>query len=290
MGRPSFTRLALVFTVAFASCGRASVSDANVPFGSLSLHLRCRGEGTPVVVLDAGLGNDSGVWSAVQAGVASTARVCAYDRAGLGASGPAPRPHSNAMMAEELLELLRTAALPGPYVLVGHSMGGVNVRLLAGAHPEAVAGMVLVDAMSEAQPAQYWSLIPEEDMAMFRAGIAQLPEGTDFETLSRGLADVAKAGNLGAKPLVVLTRDVEDAPPGTPPEKVTQMRSAWQHMQADLAGLSTNSAHVVVKGAHHMIHVERPGMVAAAIREVVGAVREERSVRRGLGESTTVAR
>jgi pimeloyl-ACP methyl ester carboxylesterase len=259
-------------------CHRATVVDTNVPVGSSSLHLVCRGEGKPVVVLDSGLGNDARVWSTVQTEVAQTTQVCAYDRAGLGASGPAVRPHTNLMMAEELSALLRTANVPGPYVLVGHSMGGVNVRLFERAHAAAVAGMVLVDSMSESQPAEFWALIPETDMAMFRTGVGKLPEGMDFEILSRGLSELETAKSIGKKPLVVLSHDVEDAPPGATPETAARLRAAWQRMQERLSHLSTNRAYVVVEGTRHVIQLERPRAVAVAIREVVGAVREHRSV------------
>jgi pimeloyl-ACP methyl ester carboxylesterase len=252
--------------------------DTNVPVGSVSLHIVCRGEGEPVVVLDSGLGNDAQVWSAVQTDVAQTTTVCAYDRAGLGASSAAPRPHTNLMMAEELRDLLRNAKLPSPYVLVGHSMGGVNVRLLSQAHPNAVAGMVLVDSMSESQLTEFWPLIPDADMEKFRTGIRKLPEGTDFETLSKGLSEVGMAKTISAKPLVVLSRDLEDAPPGAGPDTAVRLRLAWQKMQEKLSHLSTNRAYVVVKGAHHVIQREQPQVVAAAIREVVRAVREHRSV------------
>lgn len=259
-------------------CRQPAPLSANVAVGSLSLHIVCRGQGRPVVVLDSGLANDARVWSVVAAGVAQTSTVCAYDRAGLGASSAAPRPHTNRMMADELSALLRNAELPRPYVFVGHSMGGVNIRLLAQADPDAVAGMVLVDAMSESQAKDYWSLIPQTDMDGFRIGLQNLPEGMDFETLSKGLTEVATTKPLGAKPLVVLSHDIEDAPPGAPPETAARLRFAWQRMQQNLSLLSSNRAYVVVTGTRHAIHQERPQVVVVAIREVIQAVREHRPV------------
>ena len=259
-------------------CHRPTTMDANVPVGALSLHIVCRGEGVPVVVLDSGLGSDAQVWSSVQADVGQFAKVCAYDRAGLGSSSAAPRPHTNQRMADELKDLLTAAKLPEPYVLVGHSMGGVNIRLFASKHPDAVAGMVLVDAMSESQPTQYWALIPDADMARFRGGIAKLPEGTDFETLSQGLSELNTANRIGAKPLVVLSHGIEDPPPGAGPDSAAQLLAAWHAMQEELSHLSTNRAYVVVKGARHMIQREQPPVVVAAIREVVEAARQHRPV------------
>ena len=116
--------------------GIGSLADAR----DVSLHIHCVGHGEPRVIFDAGLGSDGTVWSNVLPEVGRFTTACAYDGAGLGQSGPAPRPHTNRRMAEELHALLLAAGLNGPYVLVGHSMGGVNVRLFASEHPDDMAG------------------------------------------------------------------------------------------------------------------------------------------------------
>src|SRR5687768_15970578 len=120
-----------------------------VDVGGYRLHIQCVGTGSPTVVLDAGLGGMSLVWDLVQTEIGNTTQVCAYDRAGLGWSDPGPQPRTPGQIARELHTLLTNAGIPGPYVLVGHSVGGKNVRMFALQYPDQVAGMVLVDARSE---------------------------------------------------------------------------------------------------------------------------------------------
>jgi len=120
-----------------------------VDVGGYRLHLHCIGQGSPTVVLDAGLGAFSLDWGAVQPHIATSTRVCAYDRAGLGWSDPGPTPRSPQQSASELHALLTKGGVEGPYVLVAHSISGKTARLFASQHPDEVAGMVLVDARHE---------------------------------------------------------------------------------------------------------------------------------------------
>jgi pimeloyl-ACP methyl ester carboxylesterase len=239
-----------------------------------SLHIHCVGEGIPIVVLEAGLGNDGSIWSEVQPEIGLFTRACVSDRAGMGYSTPAHRPHTNRQMAGELHMLLERAGLTGPYVLVGHSMGGMNVRLFASEHADEVAGMVLVDAMTEEESTRYYTLIPNAAMAEFKEGLRKLDEGLDFDTLMAGLADMGSSSrSIGDKPLVVLTRGKEDVRPGTSPEVAAQMLRAWQDMQAQLPRLSSNSAHIVAPNSSHFIQADAPKLVVAAVHEVVQAAR-----------------
>ena len=122
-----------------------------VDVGGYKMHLHCTGEGGPTVILDAAMGCNSLEWSLIQPGVAKITRVCSYDRAGNGWSDEGPYPRTSMQIAEELHNLLTRAKIPGPYILVGHSFGGVNMRLYASRYPEDVIGMILVDASHEDQ-------------------------------------------------------------------------------------------------------------------------------------------
>src|SRR5918995_5554862 len=118
-----------------------------VDVGGYSLHLNCTGEeGTPTVVMDSGLGGTVLDWQLVQPEVAKFTRVCTYDRGGMGWSERSPQPRTSQQFVEELHALLGNAGVEGPYVLVGHSLGGVNVQLFVSQYPDEVAGMVLVDS------------------------------------------------------------------------------------------------------------------------------------------------
>lgn len=133
-----------------------------VDVGGYHLHTNCSGEGKPTVVIDSGLGDFSLGWSLVQPEVAKFTRVCTYDRAGYGWSDLGPKPRTSQQIVRELHALLASAGIEKPYVLVGQSGGGLNVRLYASQYPGDVVGMVLVDPGHEEQwsrfPAQVWEM------------------------------------------------------------------------------------------------------------------------------------
>jgi len=116
-----------------------------VDLGGRQLNLFCLGSGPRTVLFDAGGSDWSDVWALVQPAVAKTARACAYDRAGLGHSDPAPKPRTPAEIAHDLHGLVSAAKLQTPLVVVGHSLGGFNVKLYAALYPDDVAGLVLLD-------------------------------------------------------------------------------------------------------------------------------------------------
>ena len=123
---------------AIAGVGDATAYPAPgrlVDVGGYKLHLDCQGTGSPTVVLDAGLGGSSLDWTLVQPELATTTRVCTYDRAGMGWSDAGPMPRSPSHIAEELHVLLTNAGVAGPYVLVGHSLGGKNIRIFGACRP-----------------------------------------------------------------------------------------------------------------------------------------------------------
>jgi pimeloyl-ACP methyl ester carboxylesterase len=109
------------------------------------INLYCQGKKGPVVVLDAGLGGTTWSWSSLQDELADQLRVCSYDRAGMGFSDPGPMPRDARHRTDDLRAMLKASGLPGPYILVGHSMGAINVMLYALQTPQDVAGLVLVD-------------------------------------------------------------------------------------------------------------------------------------------------
>src|SRR5215217_7821518 len=120
-----------------------------VDVGGYSLHINCLGQGSPTVVLDAGLGEFSAHWVRVQRKVSDTTRVCAYDRAGMGWSEMGPEPRDAKQITGELHTLLNKAGIEGPYVLVCHSLGGMYMLTYAHRYPDEVAGVALVDSSTE---------------------------------------------------------------------------------------------------------------------------------------------
>lgn len=238
------------------------ILDRMVTVGTLQLHLHCEGEGEPVVVLESGLGLDYTAWREVQPSVARSTRACAYDRAGRGRStSPPPYPHGQRQMAEELHALLKNAEQRGPYVLVGHSMGGAIARWFHADHPAEVAGMVLIDAAGDEWMKRNLALAPPEAMPEFRKNLREW-EGLDEETLMAGYADLrADEPSLGSKPLVVLTA-------GKPAGELQARRDAQS-----VPGLSSNAVYRVAAQSGHNVPLEQPAEVIRAIRSVVESVR-----------------
>jgi len=276
-----------------------------VDVGGYRMHLDCRGEGAPTVVMDAGLGGSSLDWSLVQAELATRTRVCTYDRAGMGWSEASPLPRTPGHIAEELHTLLTNADIAGPYVLVGHSLAGKNIRMLAAAHPDDVAGMVLVDARSELVD----TLTPAAEADAFRVALGV--QGTVY-SLARRLG-VARAfgASLAGGPLLSpviaaqmallqtqtaaidettkegLARSADDAALakstlGSMPVVVIASAASmadipnWSTAQHQLAVLSTQGHLVIAEHSGHAVQIEQPDIVIDSISQVLAGVRGDR--------------
>jgi pimeloyl-ACP methyl ester carboxylesterase len=273
--------------------------------GSYKLHIYCTGQGSPAVILDSGLGDGYTVWHKVQPLISAFTRVCSYDRAGYGYSDSSPQPRSSKVFAEELHVLLQRATIAPPYILVGHSMGGLDVRLYAKGYPADVAGMVLVDSSHPEQQKRFPQALNDLDKTWLREqefltaimpfGIPRLlgfcgsdvevrADKCNFHSERETLAELksfpesarqaAGAGPLGDLPLAVLSSDPERAEPDLPEDLVQPMNTAWQQMQEELAHLSSRGTHVVAKGSGHYIQLDRPGVVIDAVRHVVEQARQ----------------
>jgi pimeloyl-ACP methyl ester carboxylesterase len=288
--------------------GVASAGDAAayppagrlVDVGGYKLHLDCRGNGSPTIVMDSGLGGSSLDWSLVQPELARTTQVCTYDRAGMGWSDAGPEPRSPAHLAEELHVLLQNGGVPGPYVLVGHSLAGKNIRMFASVHPADVAGMVLVDARSEVVEAtadmRAFTTALEEQAAQFsfarRFGIARLfgaaiidmplvppalaTQMALFQTTPAAIVETTQEGlnrtaddetlasaNLGSLPLIVIAAGENM---GTPD---------WAAAQNAMANLSTNGQLIVAEGSGHAVHLDEPAIVIDAVGHLVDEIRSD---------------
>jgi pimeloyl-ACP methyl ester carboxylesterase len=132
----------------------------SVQTGLLRLNINCSGEGSPTIILDSGMGVPAIGWLLVQPGVAGFSRVCSYDRAGYGWSDAGPKPRTSLQIAKELRALLEASGEKGPYILVGHSFGGYNVRMFTALYPEDVVGVVLVDAEHGDEERRIEDLLP----------------------------------------------------------------------------------------------------------------------------------
>lgn len=267
-----------------------------VDVGGYRLHINCTGAGSPTVVIETGWGDSSASWSWVQPEVAKTTRVCTYDRAGMGWSEVSPEPRTAREFAKELHTLLANAQEPGPYVLVGHSLGGYTMRVYAHDYADEVAGLVLVDPqnLSDADvstpnpaPKPGANLLPT---LLARIGVVRLlavPLGSvedlpandkpaytstavtphSVQTfvdegmgMSEGAAQARAVTTLGALPLIVLSRGKDMDPDSAA-------------SQARYLKLSTNSQHLIADKSGHPIMIEQPEAAVGAIVKMVEMVR-----------------
>ena len=272
-----------------------------VDVGGRRLYVHCTGSGSPTVVLVSGLAETSVYWGGwIAPAVAQNTTVCAYDRAGQGWSDPPASPQDGLAVATDLHALLDHAQIPGPYVLVGHSTGGVYVRVFAARYPDQVAGIVFLDSQpNEALtglpdfPSQYSTLrrasalfpslarlgvfwlvnqfapdtlpVPArvEERAVVSTASLNRIQRDEFTELPVTLKEAAALTTLGDRPLIVVT-----AAKGA--------QAGWLPLQDKMAGLSSNSAHRVLPEIDHpgLIH-DRAGAAQAsqAILDVVASVR-----------------
>lgn len=274
-------------TVRAAADAQASPLQGQlIDVGGHRLYLNCTGSGTPTVVLEPGAGHMSSDLALIAPAVARETRVCVYDRAGRGWSDPTNTAQDAAQIATDLHTLLQRGNEPGPYVLAGHSFGGLYALTFTARYPEDVAGLVLVDSTAPASEPAPESAQPagaESDDTMSRvsalaSGAARLGLGRvlggatpshlrstlhEYTQTESSVQQAATLTNFTAQPLVVLTAET-----GSTPD--------WAASQEALASLSTNSLHRVIDGATHASFTtdqEDAAATARGILDVVSAVR-----------------
>jgi pimeloyl-ACP methyl ester carboxylesterase len=275
-----------------------------VDVGGYKMHIDCTGQGSPAVILESGLGDTYVSWRKVQPEIAKFTRVCSYDRAGLGYSDPTPQPRTSRVIAQQLHGLLEAAAIAPPYVLVGHSMGGYDVRLYASLYRSEVAGIVLVDSSHPDQEARLplelknmeGTQLRESEFLEFTTpfGLPRLlglceddpvaraaecnfhsaREGVEeIKAFPESAAETAAAASLGDVPLAVLSHDPEKPLADLPSDLAKPTNEAWEKMQEDLSRLSTRGTQTIAKGSAHYIQIDRPDVVIAAVKNIVTQAR-----------------
>lgn len=279
-----------------------------VDVGGYRLKLNCTGVGKPTVILEAGWGDVSIEWRAVQPQIAKFARVCSYDRAGYGGSDPGPMPRTSLEIAKELQALLKNAGETPPYVLVGHSFGGYNVRVFNGLCPGEVAGIVLVDATQEDQ----YELLPKawngisaailkhnERLVKYSLFVVDLGIGrlmlraqgggdngaylilqskylrartSELEQIRVSAEQARSADHISDKPLIVLTAGENTdttLSSGLSKQDFEAFQRIWvDDLQMRLAHLSTHGKRIMVSRSGHDIPSDRPDSIVDAVREV----------------------
>lgn len=279
-------------TVSAQTASQAAGTGQLVDVGGRRLYLQCEGTGSPVVVLQAGLGGSSASWARIQPALAATTTVCSYDRAGHGRSDDAPALHDGNAIAKDLHDLLTKAGIAGPYVLVGHSSGGPYVRVYTANYPDEVLGMVLLDP----QPADAFTALPDYPSiyatlrltggiapSLARIGLlapifgVSPSEATaaiarsqrdEFRALPAALDQAAAVTSIGDRPLIIITA-------------ATDAQRGWLAAHDQMVTLSTNTAHRVLDRATHdsVLEGDDAGASVQAVLDVLAAIRDGTPVR-----------
>jgi pimeloyl-ACP methyl ester carboxylesterase len=287
----------------------------SIDIGGRMLYVESAGSGRPTVVLEAGLLGRSDVWSRdlqepegirqmVFPAVAEFSHVFTYDRPGTigevneslepdgplfypSRSDPVPMPRTIMDIAGDLAAVLELSGQTGPYVLVGHSMGGLSMKYFAMTHPDEVVGLVLVDATHEDVWDHFRAVLPPDQWEQFEQGtventelLAAYPDAervwTDPLADDPSVAEIRRARTrtpLKPMPLVVLSHGIPFAAP-YPGWLTTEMEQVMTNDQRRQAELVPNAKHIIAEQSGHDIHQDQPEFVIEAIRMVVNAVRD----------------
>lgn len=291
MRRLMFGKLSFVATLALLASGTDAAAreiDGRFDIGGRSIRIACHGAGYPTVVVDAGMGTapaeDEG-WQRIADRIATTTRVCLYDRAGLGGSDPAPKgPRTSMDAAADLHGALRKAGVEGPYLLVGHSIGGLHAQVFASRYPADTAGLILVSSAHPDQMTTWLALLPpaapEEEKAIsearaFLTGMIEDPtKNEEMLAFAPSAAQARSLTTLGARPLIVATHSPRYRMiPGLSEPLAIKLEAATQQLQRQFLSLSSNARQNVAATAGHGLPHEDPTFVVENILQGIDLVR-----------------
>ena len=273
------------------------------------MHLYCTGEGSPTIVLDAGLGNDSLIWANVQPTLSKTTRVCSYDRAGFGWSELQPNPRDADRITDQLHALLTQAGIKGPIVLMGHSIAGLYIRDYATRYPQNLSGLVFVDGSTPLQedrfPGRTKLVLLKAKLELLETkwlyvlgipritGDCNIGEGFEisagkmlsedqcraavFAAVEREDEDFHQSGketiHTGPFDLPILIFSQDNHPSGS--DLQSKIDEIWNEMQEELKSLSTRSRRFIAKGSGHYIQIDRPDLLNSEVAVLIRQIRGE---------------
>lgn len=256
--------------------------DKKIDVGGYGLHILCSAKPnkeSPTVILEAGLNQSSETWNEVQPEVAKFTRVCSYDRAGLGKSDAPKQQQRNTsqQIVKDLHLLLEKAGINPPLVLVGHSFGGINVRLYASLYPKEVVAMVLVDSVHEEETEKWLAMIPTETRKQMEAAGAMQLLGSESIDLETSMKQMKAAKWHTTIPLIVLARGRASYNPDDYPPPLRSFAPKGEElrikMQKNLASCSSKGKFLFAEKSGHIIQSDEPALVVDAIRQVVEATK-----------------
>lgn len=233
-----------------------------VDVGGHGLQLLVGGQGSPAVIFEGGFGAGIASWSRVQKDVAAFTQTVSYDRAGLGQSDPGPKPRSARTIATELHAALQKAGVKPPYVMVGHSFGGIYVRVFADMYPNEVAGMVLIDPSQESFNDWLNKNLPDQVKAA-QSNIAKAGEGVqaEFAEVDTSYSQARVAKVPAGIPVTLLTATEDETMPA-------EARRLWIEKHKEWLATIPGSKHIVVEKTTHFIQAQQPALVIETIKQV----------------------
>lgn len=287
-------KLALIAAgISLAFCGgqAPAPSERLVDIGTHRLQMRSAGQGSPVIVIDAGITDGIDKLKPLQGQLALGAQVVTYDRAGYGRSEPGPLPRDCGREARELKALLDASGIPGPYVLVGHSLGGLNVQVFAAKYPKDTAALILLDppplsfllkkdyadlaAMAERMTAEWQGMADAgagsaDPRKSGEAGFFRMIASEHREMFGESARLAAEIASFGKTPLLVMAAGVPNPRFGAIAE---EYQNYWIEQSLALSRKSSNGRFILAERCSHYIYLDDPDLVAASILSVVDQVR-----------------
>jgi pimeloyl-ACP methyl ester carboxylesterase len=280
-----------------------------VMIGQYKMHIRCLGNGSPTLVLETGLGNDSLIWGGLQENLAQTTRVCAYDRAGFGWSAGRPGPRDADHIVTELHDLLLKTGINGPIVLMGHSIGGLYIRDYASLYPAQVRGLIFIDSASPLQDKNLafaagggsgppaWLLraamvagVPriigmcsggkpgpqyllKKERAEHICGMHYNSMSAELDSFDRSGEEALRSRSFGDLPILVFSHDPAKLLQGHHTATDIARQQAWSDMQTQIKHLSSNSRQIIAIGSTHYVMNDRPDLVEKEVSLFLQSIR-----------------
>jgi len=261
----------ILFALATPFCIAQAQPGKMIDMGGRRLHIVEAGTGTATVVFESGLGEDVSTWDNVQPQVAGFARTVTYDRAGIGQSDPPIQPTTLSGMATDLHALLQKANISPPYILVGHSLGGMLFQVFAHAYPKEVAGLVLVDPESGRLLERLHTHMTPEDWAARQKALDEAmpkmppPVQAEMNALLKSSHADEEVLPLPDVPVVLLTGTKKNPEfPGNPLEQDLKLE-----LHKDLLTKIHNGKHVLAPNSRHYIQNDQPQLVIDAVHDIV---------------------